>query len=486
MGGSGSKELSFGDFESTNKDNTEKSKQSKSKSKKDSKGTKSSKIVSSLNNPKSSEQKEQTDQDHDEEGEGKDDESSDHKKEKEEDEESEDNHEEEEEQSGEKKTETKSKEKTDSNKITSNETGEHNEEEEEENHEEEKNETKSKQSGTKSQKSETKSKQSGTKSQKSGTKSKEKTGSNKVTSNEEEKNGEEFREEPSSHNDEISSIKSFMEEKEKKDKKAKKEKIGGLNIPRKEKNGEKFLEGDIEYKKIKMPEVIKEANEEEEKSHQNEEELDEVEKLKKQKMLKEYDFYLTKEIPKTKFINKNKDSNLPMDYANNEVKKTQEKKYLCFVEAKTKKKKKVEIKSNKENQLVRDEIYLFNERQKQIRAIKPLSREEFVQPFSYKVEFEMGTKGISNKVTNKINDNNGYIDVYPNGEAYKFLSSKDDEEKKEKPKKVVYNKVSELDKAKIEEIKKKDENDIVNIINKGLKENQLVEGEKKAENANDF
>ena len=203
-------------------------------------------------------------------------------------------------------------------------------------------------------------------------------------------------------------------------------------------------------------------------------------------MLKEYDFYLTKEIPKTKFINKNKDSNLPIDYSNNEVKKTQEKKYLCFVEAKTKKKKKVEIKSNKENQLVRDEIYLFNERQKQIRAIKPLSREEFVQPFSYKVEFEMGTKGISNKVTNKINDNNGYIDVYPNGEAYKFLSSKDDEEKKEKPKKVVDNKVSELDKAKIEEIKKKDENDIVNIINKGLKENQLVEGEKKAENANDF
>ena len=83
-----------------------------------------------------------------------------------------------------------------------------------------------------------------------------------------------------------------------------------------------------------------------------------------------------------------------------------------------------------------------------------------------------GAKGISNKVTNKINDNNGYIDVYPNGEAYKFLSSKDDEEKKEKPKKVVYNKISELDKAKIEEIKKKDENDIVNIINKGLKENQ--------------
>ena len=277
-----------------------------------------------------------------------------------------------------------------------------------------------------------------------------------------------------------------MEEKEKKEKKAKKEKIGGLNVPRKEKNGEKFLEGDIEYKKIKMPEVIKEANEEEEKSHQNEEELDEVEKLKKQKMLKEYDFYLTKEIPKTKFINKNKDSNLPIDYSNNEVKKTQEKKYLCFVEAKTKKKKKVEIKSNKENQLVRDEIYLFNERQKQIRAIKPLSREEFVQPFSYKVEFEMGTKGISNKVTNKINDNNGYIDVYPNGEAYKFLSNKDDEEKKEKPKKVVDNKVSELDKAKIEEIKKKDENDIVNIINKGLKENQLVEGEKKPENANDF
>jgi len=57
-------------------------------------------------------------------------------------------------------------------------------------------------------------------------------------------------------------------------------------------------------------------------------------------MLKEYDFYLTKEIKKNKFVNKNKDSNLPMDFAYKEENKNQVRTYLCFVEAKTKKEEK--------------------------------------------------------------------------------------------------------------------------------------------------
>ena len=303
--------------------------------------------------------------------------------------------------------------------------------------------------------------------------------------NNKEENDEE--EEYTQKDDDISNLKSFIENKKKQKKKGER-----LTIPRKSKNGEKYLEGDIEYKKIKRPETIKEESneDEEEKSQQNGNQLDEVEQLKKKKMLKEYDFYLTKEIPKNKFINKNKNSNLPMDFADVEEKKNQEKKYLCFIEAKTKKKKKIEIKPDKTNQIIRDEIYLFNERRKQIRSIKPLTQDEYLKPYSYKVEFEIGKKGISNKVINKINENgqNEYIDVYPNGEGYKFKpNDSDEEEKKEEIKKVAENNVTNetLTNAQIEEIKKNDENNIVNIINKGLKENKLVE-EVKAANDNDF
>ena len=303
--------------------------------------------------------------------------------------------------------------------------------------------------------------------------------------NKEEENDEE--EEYTQKDDDISNLKSFIENKKKQKKKGER-----LTIPRKSKNGEKYLEGDIEYKKIKRPETIKEESneDEEEKSQQNGNQLDEVEQLKKKKMLKEYDFYLTKEIPKNKFINKNKNSNLPMDFADVEEKKNQEKKYLCFIEAKTKKKKKIEIKPDKTNQIIRDEIYLFNERRKQIKSIKPLTQDEYLKPYSYKVEFEIGKKGISNKVINKINENgqNEYIDVYPNGEGYKFKpNDSDEEEKKEEIKKVAENIVTNetLTNAQIEEIKKNDENNIVNIINKGLKENKLVE-EVKAANDNDF
>ena len=281
--------------------------------------------------------------------------------------------------------------------------------------------------------------------------------------------------------DDISNINTYIENTKKR-----KAKAEMLNIPRQEKNGEKFLEGDIDYKKIKNLKSTNEEKNEEEKSESSGKQLDEVEQLKKKKMLKEYDFYLTKEIPKTKFANKNKEANLPVDYANKEEKKTQEKKYLCFVEAKTKKKKRIEIKPSNENQLLRDEIYLFNQRQKQIKSIKPLTKEEYLKPYSYKIEFEMDKQGISNKVENKesMKDNNEYIDMYPNGEAYKFLTNDEEEEKKE-PIKIESNKEI-LDAAKIEEMKKKDENDIVNIINKGLEDNKLKEKQPVADSANDF
>jgi len=300
--------------------------------------------------------------------------------------------------------------------------------------------------------------------------------------------GEGEDEEYTNQDDEISNIKSFLENEKKKKVKGER-----LNIPRQPKNGEKFLEGNIVYKKIEKPESIKEQSQEnEEEEEKDDSKLDEVEKLKKKKMLREYDFYLTKEINKNKFVNKNKDSNLPMDFATKVENKNQVRTYLCFVEAKTKKKKKIEIKPNKDNLLIRDEIYLFNERRKQIKSIKPLTQEEFIQPYSYKVEFEMGKKGISNKVENKTSthDNFEYLDVYPNGEAYKFKPNDSIDEKEEEPVKVKVENAMDIKEtintAQVEENQKKDENDIVNIINKGLQENKLVEEEKKAENANDF
>ena len=99
----------------------------------------------------------------------------------------------------------------------------------------------------------------------------------------------------------------------------------------------------------------------------------------------------------------------------------------------------------------------------------------------------MDKKGISNKVESKENmgDNNEYIDLYPNGEAYKYLTNDDEEEEKKEPIKIEEKK-EVLNAAQIEEIKKKDENDIVNIINKGLEENKLVEKKPVGESANDF
>ena len=470
MGGSGSKELSFSDFESIEKNN---SKSNKSKSQQNTQGSKSksksqsnqqekteSKKDSSKNknNTQSSLQKEITEKSEKEEDEQN----------SEQDEQSEENNEEKNEETSQKKSSgKKSSEKKSSEKKeeTSN---------KEENEDEEKSEENS---GKKS----TDKKSSNKKSSNKKSDKKE----NKVASEskEEDKNGEMFREgdDFTQEDADISDINSYIENNKKRKLKSQK-----LNVPRQELNGEKYLEGDIEYKKINNLKSIKEENDEEDKSQQSGEQLDEVEQLKKQKMLKEYDFYLTKEIPKTKFVNKNKISNLPMDYASTDVKKSNVKTYLCFVEAKTNKKKRVEIKPN-ENQLIKDEVYLFKERQKQIKSIKPLTKEEHLQPFSYKIEFEMDKKGISNKLENKLSNNNhDYIDLYPNGEAFKYLSNEEEEENKKIIKNKVVDNKEALDKAQIEEIKKNDENDIVNIINKGLQENNLVEKENKGDNANDF
>ena len=448
MGGSGSKEMSFSDFESIEKNN---SKSNKNKSQQNTQSSKSK-------NKNQSNQQEKTESKKD---------------------------------SSKNKNNTQSslqKEITEKSEKEEDEQDSEKDEQSEENNEEKNEETSQKKSSGKkssekksSEKKSTEKKSSDKKSSKKKSDKKE----NKVVSEskEEDKNGEMFREgdDFTQEDADISDINSYIE-----NNKQRKLKSQKLNIPRQELNGEKYLEGDIEYKKINNLKSIKEENDEEDKSQQSGEQVDEVEQLKKQKMLKEYDFYLTKEISKRKFVNKNKDSNLPMDYASTDVKKSNVKTYLCFVEAKTKKKKRVEIKPN-ENQLIKDEVYLFKERQKQIKSIKPLTKEEHLQPFSYKIEFEMDKKGISNKLENKLaNNNHDYIDLYPNGEAFKYLSNEDEEENKKIIKNKVVDNKEALDKAQIEEIKKNDENDIVNIINKGLQENNLVEKENKGDNANDF
>ena len=76
--------------------------------------------------------------------------------------------------------------------------------------------------------------------------------------------------------------------------------------------------------------------------------------------------------------------------------------------------------------------------------------------------------------------------MFPNGEAYKFVNN-EEETKEEKPKIKLPKKNIEEEK-KIELIKKNDVNYIANIINKELKENGLIENNKKVveNNANDF
>ena len=491
MGGSASKDITFSDLESSvnNKNNDSKNKntkenqansQKKSGSQNASKNLKNSanKNKSSGNTKnmeqieeKESENNKEEDENENEEKEEENDEEEDGEKEEEKTKKNEDKDKDKGEQTDKKGEDNKKEEETEKKEDNNNNKGEETDKKEESNIKEEKTE-KNEEDNNKGEETE---------------KKEDKETQEKKDNENKEGEGEGEDEEYTNQDDEISNIKSFLENEKKKKVKGER-----LNIPRQPKNGEKFLEGNIVYKKIEKPESIKEQSQENEEEEKDDSKLDEVEKLKKKKMLREYDFYLTKEINKNKFVNKNKDSNLPMDFATKVENKNQVRTYLCFVEAKTKKKKKIEIKPNKDNLLIRDEIYLFNERRKQIKSIKPLTQEEFIQPYSYKVEFEMGKKGISNKVENKTSthDNFEYLDVYPNGEAYKFKPNDSIDEKEEEPVKVKVDNAMDIKEtintAQVEENQKKDENDIVNIINKGLQENKLVEEEKKAENANDF
>ena len=495
MGGSASKDITFSDLESSvnNKNNDSKNKNTKenqANSQKNSGSQNASKnLKNSANKNKSSGNTKNMEQIEEKESENNKEED---ENENEEDEKNENEEKEEEEEDEEKEEEkTKKDEDKDKGEETDKKGEDNNKEEETEKKEDNNNNNKGEEtdkkeeSNIKEEKTE-KNEEDNNKGEETEKKEDKETQEKKDNENKEGE-GEGEDEEYTNQDDEISNIKSFLENEKKKKVKGER-----LNIPRQPKNGEKFLEGNIVYKKIEKPESIKEQSQENEEEEKDDSKLDEVEKLKKKKMLREYDFYLTKEINKNKFVNKNKDSNLPMDFATKVENKNQVRTYLCFVEAKTKKKKKIEIKPNKDNLLIRDEIYLFNERRKQIKSIKPLTQEEFIQPYSYKVEFEMGKKGISNKVENKTSthDNFEYLDVYPNGEAYKFKPNDSIDEKEEEPVKVKVENAMDIKEtintAQVEENQKKDENDIVNIINKGLQENKLVEEEKKAENANDF
>ena len=122
---------------------------------------------------------------------------------------------------------------------------------------------------------------------------------------------------------------------------------------------------------------------------------------------------------------------------------------------------------------------------KEVKSVRPLKREEIIKPYNYQIEYKCDDSGIIDKVSNKGKEKYEYLDMYPNGEGYKYISN--EEERKEEKKKINIPKKT-IDEKKIELIKKNDVNDIANIINKELKENGLVEDNQKKvqDNANDF
>ena len=226
----------------------------------------------------------------------------------------------------------------------------------------------------------------------------------------------------------------------------------------------------------------------------NDENKDKIEMLKKKHMIHEYYFYPTKNIPKRKFVKRDIDKELPSDFANRESSKNKDRHYFCFIKNEDKNKNKKnfideEEKETEKNNLLEDDIYLFNQRKKKIKSIKPLNREEVIKPYNYQIEYDVNGERIMD-IRNKENNKYEYLDMFPNGEAYKFINNEEEEvnlKEKEEEKKIVIEAKKELEDKKIEMIKKNDVNDIANIINKELKENGLLEGDKKVEeNPNDF
>lgn len=212
-------------------------------------------------------------------------------------------------------------------------------------------------------------------------------------------------------------------------------------------------------------------NEDEEEKDEEEIELDDVERIKKEKMLHDYYFYPTKEISKNKFIKKSIQEVLPSDFASKE--KSKKGQFLSFLEKNNKKKNKFtgkEEESSKEP-LFNDDFYLFNRKINGMKTIRTLKRDEMIKPYNYVNEYEITEEGIKDKKSNKDMNKYEYYDMFPNGEAYKFYT--DEERKKDDKNKIILPK-KKIDEKKIEEIKKNDVNDIANIINKELKQNGLI------------
>ena len=123
---------------------------------------------------------------------------------------------------------------------------------------------------------------------------------------------------------------------------------------------------------------------------------------------------------------------------------------------------------------------------KQVKSIRTLKREEIIKPYNYQIEYDMNEEGILDKKSNKEKVKYDFLDMFPNGEGYKFIND-DEEESKHEEKKIIKLPTKKIDEQKIKLIEKNDENNIANIINKELKENGLLENNKKIENnANDF
>lgn len=223
----------------------------------------------------------------------------------------------------------------------------------------------------------------------------------------------------------------------------------------------------------------------ENESDEEEYELDDVERIKKEKMMHDYYFYPTKEVSKNKFINKSVKGVLPSDFASKEKKKQGQ--FLSFMDKNKKKKNKF---TGKEEQSIKeplfsDDMHLFNKKIEKMKSIRPLKRDEIIKPYNYVNEYELNEDGIMEKKSNKDYNKYEYYDMHPNGEAYKFYT--DEERPKDEKNKINLPK-KKIDEKKIEEIKKNDVNDIANIINKELKENGLINENKNVvvNNDNDF
>ena len=275
-------------------------------------------------------------------------------------------------------------------------------------------------------------------------------------------------------------------------------------------NKNKKNEGGEKNKKKENPDIKKKESKElalenDENDNDNDNDLEEeelelgdennIEKLKKKHMINEYIFYPTKEIPKKRFVKRDIDKVLPSDFANKE-KSNKDKQYYCFQKKlnkpKVKKNKFIPDDESEKNNLLQDEIYNFNKNLSKMKSVRPLKREEILKPYNYQIEYDINDDGLLEKRSNKDNSKYDYLDMFPNGEAYKFINRDDDNEKEEKEKKNLVEeaklkKQKEIEEKKIELINKNDENNIANIINKELKENGLLQDNKKVvENANDF